>query len=150
MKRCWEIESTSLRIIAYNFDLHRVPDIVIYKRGAVLPEINLRHGHRAQAINWKNYNTQNHKSSTQATSNHRSSSSRCTGSLNDQLRIGRAEIDITLDAKEIAEAEFEKDTAPDRIEDIILDNVNDSEDGRNNSEVKIALIAQFTQDNAVS
>ena len=55
-----------------------------------------------------------------------------------------------MDAKEIAEAEFEKDMAPDRIEDIILDNVNDSEDGRNNSEVKIALIAQFTQDNAVS
>jgi hypothetical protein len=57
MKRCWEIESTSVRIIADNFDLHRVPDIVIYKRGAVLPEINLRHGHRAQAINWKNYKT---------------------------------------------------------------------------------------------
>ena len=55
-----------------------------------------------------------------------------------------------MDAEEIAEAEFEKDTAPDRIEDIILDNVNDSEDGSNNSEVNIALIAQFTQDNAVS
>jgi hypothetical protein len=64
MKRCWEIESTSVRIISDNFDLHRVLDIVIYKRGAVLPEINLRHGHRAQAINWKNYNAQNHKSST--------------------------------------------------------------------------------------
>jgi hypothetical protein len=64
--------------------------------------------------------------------------------------MGRADIDITLDAEEIAEAEFEKDTAPDRIEDIILDNVNDSEDGSNNSEVNIALIAQFTQDNAVS
>ena len=51
---------------------------------------------------------------------------------------------------QIAEAEFEEDAALDGIEDVILDNENDSEDESDNSEVNIALIAQIAHDNVES
>ena len=51
MKRCWQLEPTSERIIADIMDFPRVLNIVIDHRGAVVPEINLRHGHRLAAIN---------------------------------------------------------------------------------------------------
>jgi hypothetical protein len=52
MERCWtHCAPTSARIIADIMDFPRVLEIVIRQRGAVVPEIQLRHGHRHQAIN---------------------------------------------------------------------------------------------------
>ena len=48
MVRCWTIEPKSERIIDDIFDYPDVLEIVISHRGAVVPEINLRHGHRVK------------------------------------------------------------------------------------------------------
>jgi hypothetical protein len=51
MERCWTLEPTSERIIVDIVDFLRELQIVIDHKGAVVPEINLRHGHRLQATN---------------------------------------------------------------------------------------------------
>ena len=51
MRRCWQLEPASARIIQHIDDLPRVLEIVIQHRGAVAHEECLRHGHRLSAIN---------------------------------------------------------------------------------------------------
>ena len=51
MERCWTLEPTSERIQEDLNDLERVLDIIIERKGAVVPEMNIRHGVRLQAIN---------------------------------------------------------------------------------------------------
>jgi hypothetical protein len=51
MERCWTLEPTSKRIQEDLNDLERVLDIIIAHQGAVVPEMNIRHGVRLQNIN---------------------------------------------------------------------------------------------------
>ena len=51
MTRCWEIEPTSERIIADIMDFPNVLKIFIDHEGAVVTEMNFRHGQQAQAMN---------------------------------------------------------------------------------------------------
>jgi len=51
MTRCWEIEPTSERIIADIIYFPNVLKIFLDHEGAVVPEMNFRHGQHAQAIN---------------------------------------------------------------------------------------------------
>ena len=66
--------------------------------------------------------------------------------LEDLLQVGRVVYDTQLTEVEIADAVIEETAALDDIEDVILDNEEDSEDEGDDSEANIALIAQIAGD----
>ena len=114
---------------------------------SVVPEINLRHGHRAQAINggrvlMRKITTRQRKHLQTMGPVHVDA----RAALEDLLQVGRVVYDTPLTEVEIADAVIEETAAPDDIEDVILDNEEDSEDEGDDSEANIALIAQIAGD----
>jgi hypothetical protein len=148
MVRCWEIEPTSKRIIADVMDFPNVLKIVIEHEGAVVPEINFRHGHRAQAINGGR--VLKHKVSRRQRKHlltmgpiHPDAQE----ALDKLLAIGRAE--QPLDEEEIAHAMDEEDEALIAIDqaDLNSDDEDDIDNENDDLELNVALFAVFASQN---
>jgi hypothetical protein len=111
----------------------------------VVPEINLRHGHRAQAINGGR--VLKHKI-TSRQCKHLLTMDRvhpdAQEAINNLLRFGLTATETLLDANEIEQAVAEEDAALNIIQDIHIDDLDDeSEDENDNLEVNVALITDI-------
>lgn len=145
MVRCWTIEPTSERIIADIFDFPNVLQIVIDHKGAVVPEINLRHGHRALAINGgrvlkrKITSRQRKHLLTMGPIHHHAQRA-----INNLLRFGRLDaLEQPLDENEIAEAIAEEEGALNQIQDILNEDDDDSDSENDNLELNVAVLADI-------
>lgn len=138
MERCWtHCAPTSARIIADIMEFPRVLEIVIQHRGAVVPEIQLRHGHRHQAINGgrvlKRKVTSRQRKHLLTSEPVHPDAERALQAL---LNIGRQlppndlqnNADLPLTADEIEEATAFEAIALDGIEDLIVEDDSELED----------------------
>ena len=128
MRRCWELEPTSERIIKDIEDLPRVLDIVIEHRGAVVLEECLRHGHRLAAINGarvlkRKVTNRQRKHLLQMGPAHRDARSAL------ELLLGhQTTAEAPLNDQEILEAVLEEAGAILEIENVILEEHDDDEE----------------------
>jgi len=138
MKRCWQFEPTSERIIKDIEDLTRVLGIVIEHCGAVVHEECLRHGHRLHAINGgrvlkRKVTNRQRKALLQMGPVHSDAQLALDELLGRQVTTASSlsspiELEAPLTAEEMAEAVLAEAGVIMGIEDIILEEHDDEEE----------------------